>query len=128
MDAIKEALVPEALKLSDCTSRLDICCADVMSSASDPSTRQISSNGHVGILDSLSSSCETSDTKFDASYSIGGLTWSLPYSQRIEDYLLFWIGSDDPAFANVVLTFNGCEIGMSSFMRFKLFLLLLLLT
>lgn len=28
----------------------------------------------------------------------------------MEDYLLFWIGADNPAFANVVLTFNNCEI------------------
>jgi len=113
MDAIKEALVAEALRLSDSTSKFDICCADVMCSALDPCNGQMSSNRHVGILDSLPSGCETSDTKPSTSYSIGGLTWSLPYSRRMEDNLLFWIGSDNPAFANIVLTFNGCEIGMS---------------
>jgi len=29
----------------------------------------------------------------------------------MEDYSLFWIGHDNSAFANVVLTFNVCEIG-----------------
>lgn len=110
MDAIKEALVAEALRLSDSTSKFDICCADVMCSALDPCNAQMSSNRHVGILDSLPSGCETSDTKPNTSYSIGGLTWSLPYSRRMEDYLLFWIGYDNPAFANIVLTFNGCEL------------------
>ncbi|XP_020227460.1 2-(3-amino-3-carboxypropyl)histidine synthase subunit 2 isoform X2 [Cajanus cajan] len=42
--------------------------------------------------------------------SIGGLTWKLPEGQSMDDYLLFWIGLDDSAFANVVLTFNACEI------------------
>ncbi|KAJ4848658.1 hypothetical protein Tsubulata_037819 [Turnera subulata] len=41
---------------------------------------------------------------------IGGLTWDLPSGQEVEDYLLFWIGSDNSAFENVVLTFNGCKI------------------
>ncbi|KAG7566427.1 Diphthamide synthesis DPH1/DPH2 [Arabidopsis suecica] len=45
-----------------------------------------------------------------ASYRLGGLTWDLPEGSKIEDYLLFWIGSDSSAFANVVLTFNGCDI------------------
>ncbi|CAH8269180.1 unnamed protein product [Arabidopsis lyrata] len=44
------------------------------------------------------------------SYRLGGLTWDLPEGSKIEDYLLFWIGSDSSAFANVVLTFNGCDI------------------
>lgn len=43
-------------------------------------------------------------------YSIGGLTWKLSEGQSMEDYLLFWIGLDNSAFANVVLTFNACEI------------------
>ncbi|CAM8920502.1 unnamed protein product [Rhodiola kirilowii] len=42
-------------------------------------------------------------------YSLGGLVWTLPRGQTMEDYLLFWIGSDSPAFANAVMTFNGCQ-------------------
>lgn len=45
------------------------------------------------------------------SYSIGGLTWELPEGQQMDDYLIFWIGVDNSAFANAVLTFNACEIG-----------------
>ncbi|KAL5718444.1 hypothetical protein ACHQM5_011345 [Ranunculus cassubicifolius] len=43
-------------------------------------------------------------------YSIGGLTWELPEGRSIEEYMIFWIGSDNAAFANVVLTFNSNEI------------------
>nr|TKW11614.1 hypothetical protein SEVIR_6G243500v2 [Setaria viridis] len=30
--------------------------------------------------------------------------------EKMEDYLIFWIGQDNSAFANIVLTFNKCEI------------------
>ncbi|EPS72344.1 hypothetical protein M569_02414, partial [Genlisea aurea] len=43
-------------------------------------------------------------------YRIGGLSWSLPIDRKMDDYLIFWIGSNNQAFANVVLTFNGCDI------------------
>ena len=57
------------------------------------------------------------------SYNLGGLAWSLPQEHNIEDYLLFWIGPDNPAFANVVLTFNNCEIGINwiHFVSYELF-------
>ncbi|CAN1246609.1 2-(3-amino-3-carboxypropyl)histidine synthase subunit 2 [Linum grandiflorum] len=42
--------------------------------------------------------------------SAGGLVWILPEGHKMEDYSLFWIGADNSAFANAVLTFNGCEI------------------
>ncbi|KAL6531414.1 hypothetical protein OROMI_027777 [Orobanche minor] len=43
-------------------------------------------------------------------YNIGGLCWKLPQGRQMEDYLFFWIGSEDTAFSNIVLTFNSCEI------------------
>ncbi|OAY71771.1 Diphthamide biosynthesis protein 2 [Ananas comosus] len=43
-------------------------------------------------------------------YFLGGLTWSITKDHKMEDFLLFWIGQDNSAFANVVLTFNTCEI------------------
>ncbi|KAH9783253.1 2-(3-amino-3-carboxypropyl)histidine synthase subunit 2 [Citrus sinensis] len=43
-------------------------------------------------------------------HTIGGLVWNIPDRKKMEEHLLFWIGSDNSAFANVVLTFNGCEI------------------
>lgn len=52
----------------------------------------------------------SSDGASGAAYSIGGLTWKLLEGQSMEDYSLFWIGHDNSAFANVVLTFNACEI------------------
>uniref|UniRef100_A0A7N0VLP5 2-(3-amino-3-carboxypropyl)histidine synthase subunit 2 n=1 Tax=Kalanchoe fedtschenkoi TaxID=63787 RepID=A0A7N0VLP5_KALFE len=45
-----------------------------------------------------------------ARYCIGGLVWNIPQGHTVDDYLLFWIGSDGPAFTNVVMTFNGCQI------------------
>lgn len=44
-------------------------------------------------------------------YSLGGLTWTTQSEHKMEDHLLFWIGSDNSAFANMVLTFNTYEIG-----------------
>ncbi|BAT13531.1 uncharacterized protein [Oryza sativa Japonica Group] len=43
-------------------------------------------------------------------YSLGGLTWSTSIDDNMEDYLLYWIGQDNSAFANIVLTFNKCDI------------------
>lgn len=63
----------------------------------------------------------------NAPYRIGGLTWSLPVGHRIEDYLLFYVGSDDSAFANISMTYNTCEIGVSfSFLCVKLSLFALI--
>lgn len=57
----------------------------------------------------------------DAIYCVGGLTWSLPVGHRIEDYLIFYVGSDDPAFANILMTYNACEIGVGfTFLYVKL--------
>lgn len=50
-------------------------------------------------------------TKMGNRYSIGGLVWTLPEGRKMGDYLLYWIGSSDAAFLNMVLTFNGCDIG-----------------
>lgn len=43
-------------------------------------------------------------------YELGGLNWNVPVDHNMDDYLLFWIGSDGPAFANLVLTFNNSEV------------------
>lgn len=106
---VREALV-EALRLSESKSELGVHIADVMCSVTKPSDDNKSSNGLVG----PAGDC-TEDKTFGIapgnSYSIGGLIWTLPDGHRMEDYLLFWIGSDNSAFANVVLTFNGCDIG-----------------
>ncbi|XP_027341616.1 2-(3-amino-3-carboxypropyl)histidine synthase subunit 2 isoform X2 [Abrus precatorius] len=77
--------------------------ADVLSSVMFPSKDIKKING----LQEPASGCNGASGTI---YSIGGLTWKLPEGQRMEDYLLFWIGQDDSAFANVVLTLNACEI------------------
>lgn len=54
-------------------------------------------------------------------YCLGGLTWSIAKDHKMEDFLLFWIGQDNSAFANIVLTFNTCEIGSASSYSLVLF-------
>lgn len=111
MHDLKEALADEALKLSTSSSKLDISCASVLSPAVAPPEEKTASNGQVEAVNNLSGCPEAGDAEVYTSYNIGGLTWRLPHGQQIEDYLVFWIGPDNSAFANVVLTFNACEIG-----------------
>ncbi|ESQ38557.1 hypothetical protein EUTSA_v10028620mg [Eutrema salsugineum] len=83
-------------------SKLKFSVANVLCSFISPSKDPRESMEHPGpSSDNLSSS---------RNYRLGGLTWDLPQGNKIEDYLLFWIGSDSSAFANVVLTFNGCDV------------------
>ncbi|KNA10887.1 hypothetical protein SOVF_140160, partial [Spinacia oleracea] len=110
MHDLKEALADEALKLSTSSSKLDISCASVLSPAVAPPEEKTASNGQVEAVNNLSGCPEAGDAEVYTSYNIGGLTWRLPHGQQIEDYLVFWIGPDNSAFANVVLTFNACEI------------------
>ncbi|CAF2048621.1 unnamed protein product [Brassica napus] len=95
--------IQEELGLSKPESQLKFSVANVLCSFISPSKDPRESMEHPvpSGEDSLSSS---------RSYRLGGLTWDLPEGSKIEDYLLFWIGSDSSAFANVVLTFNGCDV------------------
>ncbi|KAJ8774766.1 hypothetical protein K2173_017212 [Erythroxylum novogranatense] len=54
--------------------------------------------------------CDNTHVAGGSRHSIGGLIWVLPDGKRMEDCLLLWIGSENSAFANVVLTFNSCDI------------------
>lgn len=110
MHDLREALANEAVNLSTSSSKLDISCADILSSVVAPTKGHMASKGQVEVVDNLSGSHEAGDAEVHTSYSICGLTWSIPHGRRIEDYLVFWIGPDNSAFANVVLTFNACEI------------------
>ncbi|XP_076951373.1 uncharacterized protein LOC143624692 [Bidens hawaiensis] len=78
------------------TSRSKLHFADVMSQSMNPNETY-----------DVNGDCDDVSRK---SYRIGGLIWSLEQGFSMEDYSLFWIGPDNSAFANVVLTFNGCEI------------------
>ncbi|XP_019227139.1 PREDICTED: diphthamide biosynthesis protein 2 isoform X2 [Nicotiana attenuata] len=88
--------------------KLEICYADTMSPVITPSETFSSMNGQPELSDGqCANGCTIEEN--NAPYRIGGLTWSLPVGHRMEDYLLFYVGSDDSAFANILMTYNTCE-------------------
>lgn len=93
-----------------CESRpqLEIQFAEVLCSDMNPSNKQNTSD--QGMV--RASVLIDDNGKLAGNRGIGGLVWKLREGRKMEDHLLFWIGSDNSAFANVVLTFNGCEIGI----------------
>lgn len=93
----------EALELSKTESQVKFSVANVLCSFISPTKDPRESMEHPG---------PSGKSVSDNSYRLGGLTWDLPEGNKIDDYLLFYIGSDNSAFANVVLTFNVCDIGM----------------
>ncbi|KAM7278318.1 hypothetical protein ACFE04_005452 [Oxalis oulophora] len=103
---VKEVLL-EALRSCESTSKRELLFADVVSSITNPSQENSNSSGLVGV--SGGDFAKENSCALDSSYITGGLTWNLPVGHKMEDYLLVWIGSDNSAFANVVLTYNGCE-------------------
>ncbi|CAL5348065.1 unnamed protein product [Camellia sinensis] len=106
---IKEAFTIESSRPHGSTSKLELYHADVMCSVMDPSENVKTSSGHLGLDGSLATDQGSGNT-ICTLHSIGGLSWSIPEGCRIEGCLLCWVGADNAAFANVVLTFNGCEI------------------
>lgn len=101
----------EVVEACICSSGLEIQFAETMGSDMNPSETHKISNGCMepaGLF--------IDDKRFQTvagnRFNIGGLVWELREGHKMEDYLLFWIGPDNSAFANAVLTFNGCEIGM----------------
>ncbi|KAG5104068.1 hypothetical protein JHK82_041038 [Glycine max] len=102
MQRIKEALLESSMSCRF-DPKSEVHFADVPSSVMFPS-KDIKK---INVLQEPVSDCNGASGTM---YSIGGLTWKLPEGQSMDDYLVFWIGHDDSAFANVVLTFNACEI------------------
>lgn len=102
---IKEASTVETTSLCGDRSRFELHFADIMSQSMIP----IKSSEKNGNSCTACGDCVDAVTR---TYRIGGLRWSLKEGCSMEDYSLFWIGPDNSAFANVVLTFNGCEIGI----------------
>lgn len=102
---IREAVKETSSSYSSGT-KLEINFADVISLVINPCEDPVS-------VDEPAGGCTADETGKLAGtrYAIGGLTWNIPEGHKMEDYLLFWIGSDNSAFANVVWTFNSCEIG-----------------
>lgn len=109
---IKEYSMLESSNLSGSKSNTELQFADVMPSVVNPSKRLKTSNGHLGSVSS-STSTDGCGKAAGTEYKIGGLKWSVQEGRCIDDYSLFWIGSDNSAFANIVLTFNGCEIDIT---------------
>lgn len=107
---IIEASTLESSNLLGSNSSLELHFADVMPSVINPIKDRKTSNGHLGLV-SNSTISEACGMAAATEYKIGGLKWSVKEGLCIDDYSLFWIGPDNSALANVVLTFNGCEIG-----------------
>lgn len=103
---VREAL-EEVARLSEHGFKFHF--ADVMCSFMHPSKDHKNPGGLPGPFSSHAAD-DSIGTATSAWYNIGGLIWDLSEGHKMEEYLLFWIGSDNSAFANVVLTFNGCEI------------------
>nr|XP_043615219.1 2-(3-amino-3-carboxypropyl)histidine synthase subunit 2 [Erigeron canadensis] len=99
-DVIEASMIEKSL--SGLKFESELLFANVMSQFMIPST-SFETNG------SGTDDGDCGDTPRRA-YRIGGLCWSLEEGRNMEDYSLFWIGPDNSAFANCVLTFNGCEI------------------
>lgn len=88
---------------------LEVHYADIMSPIITPPETFSSMNEQPELSDGqCANGCSTKEN--NAAYCIGGLTWSLPVGRRMDDYLIFYVGSDDPAFANILMTYNAYEI------------------
>ncbi|KAL5990906.1 hypothetical protein ACLOJK_011811 [Asimina triloba] len=125
--SIKDAMAAKSSIL--CRSNGTVHYADVMSTVMNPAADNRTQNVQIGSLNGVNAdgdvlknfddneslvldNCKAMDFKTSGNcYTLGGLTWNLPQGHKMEDYLLLWIGSDNSAFANIVLTFNSCEIG-----------------
>ncbi|XP_077227933.1 diphthamide synthesis DPH2 family protein [Tasmannia lanceolata] len=126
VESIKESMTVKSLR--SCTSNLQPHYAGIRCSVMNPLEDNKIYNGQFGSFNDPASDgdllkcfdtsksqesdyCRQINSSISStSYSLGGLILNLPEGHKIKDYLLFWIGSDNPAFANVVLTFNDCEI------------------
>ncbi|KAF8765293.1 hypothetical protein HU200_008665 [Digitaria exilis] len=79
-----------------------------LSSGTSSCNRDSSTNSDLAAL--LKNHCSMERSSSTHKYSLGGITWNIAVQDKMEDYLIFWIGQDNSAFANIVLTFNKCEI------------------
>ncbi|CAK7343172.1 unnamed protein product [Dovyalis caffra] len=107
---IREGLIAASSTLSGSKTETVFNFADVMCPLINPRDRHKDSGGPLRSVGDSKVSDEVGMAA-GSSHTIGGLSWDLPSGQKMEDCSLLWIGSDNSAFANVVLTFNGCEIG-----------------
>ncbi|WVZ52904.1 LOW QUALITY PROTEIN: hypothetical protein U9M48_003906 [Paspalum notatum var. saurae] len=116
LDDLRQAF-EESCKSSSCNPEVqyaDILCS-VMSPSSSateehkcPESTGTSYNGHFSTFPD--NRCSTESSSFTHKYILGGVTWNISVQEKMEEFLIFWIGQDNSAFANIVLTFNKCEI------------------
>ncbi|WVZ59180.1 LOW QUALITY PROTEIN: hypothetical protein U9M48_009369, partial [Paspalum notatum var. saurae] len=109
----------ESCKSSSCNPEVQY--ADILCSVMSPSSsateehkcpestgtsynRHFSVNSDVATFPNNRCSMESSSSTYK--YSLGGVTWNISVQEKMEDFLIFWIGQDNSAFANIVLTFN----------------------
>ncbi|KAJ4972227.1 hypothetical protein NE237_005326 [Protea cynaroides] len=115
MQSTKEAMVVESSSLCGSIYKNAIRYADVLCSVMDPkeyrgtSDTQLQSSHCLNANRDCAHCDQMNSGVVGTSYTIGGLMWNLPEGHKMEDYMLFWIGSDNAAFANVVLTYNRCD-------------------
>ncbi|KAL3752691.1 hypothetical protein ACJRO7_000144 [Eucalyptus globulus] len=105
---LKKAML-EALVSYESQAELEIQFSDVVCSVLDPSGKSGDSGGIMELV-GVSHANDAAGVKTDTRHSTGGLVWNVPQGRKVEEYSMFWIGSENAAFANLVLTFNGCEI------------------
>ncbi|RAL37931.1 hypothetical protein DM860_000625 [Cuscuta australis] len=102
---IKEVAIAESSRLYS-SSNLELSYADVINFVTSPTAVFRSVDNNPEDVD-----CGTDNGSHSKeTYTIGGLSWSLNKGHKMKDYLLFYIGSDNSAFANVLLTYNSCEL------------------
>ncbi|XP_051179641.1 uncharacterized protein [Lolium perenne] len=114
LDDLKGAAA-ELCKSDSCNHEIqyaDVMCSE-MSPSSSPTAEeqcpQSNESTHNDDLANFVNSCCNVEGSM-RKYNLGGLTWSISIDEKIDDYLLYWIGEDNSAFANVALTFNKCDI------------------
>ncbi|KAK9138762.1 hypothetical protein Sjap_009356 [Stephania japonica] len=109
---IKEAMEKELSSSLQSKSDLVFYFADVMCSVMNPSTvdDRPESSG-CSIANGTSSDYKRTGSALDGNkFCIGGLMWDLPDGFKMEDCLIYWIGTENPAFTNILLTYNGSEV------------------
>jgi diphthamide biosynthesis protein 2 len=116
LDDLKEATV-ESCKSDSCNYKIqyaDVLCSE-MSPSSSPAAEKlcpesIESTHNDDLANFVNSCCNVEGST--RKYNLGGLTWGISIDEKMDDYLIYWIGEDNSAFANVALTFNKCDIGL----------------
>lgn len=116
VEEVKSAMVQQVPSLSNS----EVHFAEVKASVIKPANDSEKQDAKSSLSDNFDANEDLSQNGYDhsnsksgkvRSYSLGGLVWKLPLDCEMTDHLLFWIGSDNSAFANLVLTFGDCEIG-----------------